>query len=117
MRSDVFVSLAGGMQIKEPAIDLGLLMAISSSYLSKPLQFSWVFLGEVGLSGDVRRVSHIGKRLREAQRMGFTDAVIPKRNLKGLDKELLNSIQIHAIENVNEAINIAFENEISYSRR
>lgn len=110
MRSDVFVSLAGGVQIKEPAIDLGLILSIASSYLGKSLKFSEVFIGEVGLSGDVRRVSHIDKRLKEAQRMGFTSAVIPKRNLKGMPHELLNSIKLHPVEFVDEAIEIAFGN-------
>ena len=104
MRSDVFVSLAGGIRIKEPAIDLGVLMAIASSYRERPLNFSQVFLGEIGLAGDIRRVSNIEKRLKEAVRMGFKDAIIPKRNLKDLSKEILNSIQIHAIEFVDEAI-------------
>ncbi len=108
MRSDVFVSIAGGIRIREPAIDLGVLMAIASSYRERPLNFSQVFLGEIGLAGDIRRVSNIEKRLKEATRMGFKDAIIPKRNLKDLSKEVLNSIQIHAIEFVDEAIQHCF---------
>ncbi|MCH9632086.1 MAG: DNA repair protein RadA [Chlamydiae bacterium] len=108
MQSDVFVSIAGGMRIREPAIDLGVLMAIASSYRERPLNFSQVFLGEIGLAGDIRRVSNIEKRLKEAMRMGFKDAIIPKRNLKDLSEEILNSIQIHAIEFVDEAIQHCF---------
>ncbi len=108
-RSDVFVSLAGGLRIKEPAIDLGVLMAIASSFREKKLDFSQVILGEVGLSGDVRRVSNIEKRLKEAIRMGFKSAMIPKRNLKGLPQNIFNAIEIQPVEFVDEAILQCFQ--------
>lgn len=110
LRSDIFVSLAGGIRIKEPALDLGVLMAIASSFRSKPLLSSQIFLGEVGLAGDIRRVSSLEKRLKEALLMGFTSAVIPKRNAKELTKELQSAFEIHAVDNVEQAIKICIEN-------
>ncbi len=109
MRSDIFVSLAGGLYIREPAIDLGVLMAIASSYRERPINFSQVFLGEIGLGGDVRRVANIEKRLKEAARMGFTEAIIPKRNLKDLSSEIQKDLEIVAVEFVDEAIRYCFK--------
>lgn len=109
MRSDIFVALTGGIYIKEPAIDLGVLMAIASSFREKPLPSLQVLIGEIGLSGDIRRVSNIEKRLKEAVRMGFKSAVIPKRNLKDLSKELLDAIQVHGVEFVDEVFPFCFD--------
>lgn len=107
-RYDVFVALAGGIRIQEPALDLGVLMAIASSYREVQIDPHLVILGEVGLGGNIRRVSRIEKRLKEACRMGFQRAVVPKGNLKDLSKDLLSSIQVHGIDFVTEAIEICF---------
>ncbi len=101
---DVFVSVAGGMKIVEPAIDLGILMAIASSFCNKPIDPEMVILGEVGLGGEVRSVPRIESRIKEAIHMGFRQCLLPKRNLRGLSQELFQKISLHGIDMVDEAI-------------
>lgn len=96
---DVFVSVAGGLKITEPAIDLAILLAIASSLTSREVDSDTIVVGEVGLGGEVRSVGRIQERLKEAALMGFKRAVIPKRNFSaGL---LLDTI---CVEKVEEAI-------------
>lgn len=80
--NDVFVSIAGGLRLSEPALDLPMLIAIASSLLNKPVNPRTLVVGEVGLSGEVRGVTMIDRRLAEAKKMGFTHAVIPEVNTK-----------------------------------
>ena len=101
---DVFVSLAGGMRIVEPALDLGILLAIASSFANRPLDAETVVLGEVGLGGEVRSVYRIESRLNEAINMGFKRIVLPKRNLKDLATSYKDKLQLVGIETVEEAI-------------
>lgn len=101
---DVFVSVAGGLKILEPAIDLGIVLAISSSFGNRMLDSKTAVIGEVGLGGEVRSVPRIESRLKEAINMGFTSCLLPKRNLKGLSKELTEKISLRGIEYVEEAI-------------
>ena len=101
---DVFVSVAGGMKIVEPAIDLGILMAVASSFCNKPIHHETVVLGEVGLGGEVRSVPRIESRIKEAIHMGFRQCILPKRNLKGLPKELTQKIALTGIDLVEDAI-------------
>lgn len=105
-RSDVFVSVAGGMKIIEPAIDLGVLLAIASSFSNKSIASETVILGEVGLGGEVRSVSRIESRLKEAIHLGFKEAILPKKNLKGLSSEITGRIHLHGIDVVEEAIDL-----------
>lgn len=111
MRHDVFVALAGGLKVSEPALDLAILIAVASSYLEKKIDPKLVVIGEVGLGGNVRRVSKIEKRLKEASRMGFENCILPKSNLKGLSKELLKTINVYPVEYVNEAIKYCFNKQ------
>lgn len=101
-RCDVFVSIAGGMKVCEPGIDLGVLVAIASSLRNCRIEAETAVIGEVGLGGEVRSVPRIESRLKEVAQMGFTRCVIPKRNLKGLGKGL--NLRIEGVDNVNEAI-------------
>lgn len=103
-KCDVFVSVAGGMKILEPAIDLGILMAISSSYCNKPIDPETVIIGEVGLGGEVRGVPRIENRIKEAIHMGFRRCLLPKRNLKGISAELSKKIQLIGVDVVEEAV-------------
>ena len=101
---DVFVSIAGGLKIFEPAIDLGVLMAIGSSFCNRPIDPETVVLGEVGLGGEVRGVPRIENRIREAIHMGFRRCLCPKRNLKGISSDLSQKIRLIGVEIVEEAI-------------
>lgn len=109
-RCDVFVAIAGGLRIQEAAIDLALLLAISSSLRSKPLSPHTAVVGEVGLSGEVRPVSSIESRIKECGQMGFRRLILPKRNLRHIQKELLSSIECIGIDHAEEAIDVAFGN-------
>jgi len=98
---DVFVNAVGGVRISEPAADLAVLLAIVSSLTDKPLPAKLVVFGEVGLAGEVRPAPRGQERLREAAKLGFTQAVIPKANKP---KQAVDGIEIIAVERVAEAI-------------
>lgn len=83
--ADVFVNITGGLRVDEPGIDLGVLMAISSSHRDIPVDQQTVIIGEVGLGGEIRPVTHVDRRIREAAKLGFKRAVFPEYNRKGLD--------------------------------
>lgn len=102
--SDVFVSIAGGLKIVEPALDLGVVLAIGSSFCNRAIDPETVILGEVGLSGEVRGVTRIENRLKEAIHMGFKRCICPKRNLKGISTELSSNIKLVGVDVVEEAI-------------
>lgn len=101
--SDVFVSIVGGMRILEPALDLGVVLAIASSFAGKPIDPETIIIGEVGLGGEVRSVSRIESRLKEAHQMGFKRAVLPKRNLKGLQIKM-DLIGVNFVEEAIQAL-------------
>lgn len=105
--SDVFVSVAGGLRVVETSVDLGVLLAIASSYRSIALNPDMVVIGEIGLGGEVRSVPKIELRLREAIRMGFFKAICPKKSLKGISKDLKSKIELFGVDNVREAANVA----------
>jgi DNA repair protein RadA/Sms len=84
---DVFVSLAGGLRIKDPAVDLAACLAVVSSAREVPIPPDWIMLGEVGLLGDVGRVPHIEARLKEAAKAGFKRALVPARCVKELSRK------------------------------
>lgn len=79
---DVYVNVAGGLRLDEPAVDLAVIMAIISSYKKIPLPTDTLYLGEVGLSGELRSINQFEKRLQEAERMGFENIIAPKMNGK-----------------------------------
>ena len=93
----------GGLQIIEPAVDLAIVMAITSSFSNRPLDPKTVFIGEIGLGGEVRSIARIENRLKEAIHMGFTRCILPQRNLKGLAQ---TTIAIHGIESIDDAFKI-----------
>lgn len=103
-RCDVFVSVAGGIRILEPAIDLGILLAVASSLRNRILDPEATVVGEVGLGGEIRSVPRLESRIKEAIHMGFRRCLIPKHNLKGISQEVRQKIQIHPVELVEEAI-------------
>ena len=81
VRDDVFVNIAGGMSIDEPAADLGVVAAVASSVRNRPVAPGTAVFGEVGLSGEVRGVPQAALRIREAEQMGFTRIVLPAANV------------------------------------
>jgi len=103
--TDVFVSIAGGMKVVEPAIDLGILLAIASSFCNRVIDPETVVVGEVGLGGEVRSVPRIESRIKEAIHMGFSRCLLPKRNLKNLSLSYSEKIELIGIELVEEAVN------------
>ncbi|HSS46530.1 MAG TPA: DNA repair protein RadA [Burkholderiales bacterium] len=98
---DVFVNAVGGVKIAEPGADLAVLLAIVSSLKNKPLSQKLVVFGEVGLAGEIRPVQRGQERLKEAAKLGFTQAMIPKANKP---KQTMNGMEIIAVERVEEAV-------------
>ena len=98
---DVFVNVAGGGRVTEPAADLGIVLAAASSYLDRPLRGEVVLMGEVGLTGEVRGVTGIEARVKEAAALGFHEAVVPKSNLAEAGKLAL---PVHGVGTIHEAI-------------
>jgi DNA repair protein RadA/Sms len=106
-QKDVFVNIAGGLRVTDLAIDLSVIAAVLSSNVDTPIEAGWCMAGEVGLSGEVRPVGRIEQRISEAQKLGFTDIIIPKYNLQGLDTRKLN-IRLHPVRKVEEALRALF---------
>lgn len=102
---DAYVNVAGGMRIDEPGVDLGVVCAIASSFRNQEISPKMVLMGEVGLTGEVRGISFIEKRIQEAYKLGFNSVVIPKDNLNGIKG--ISGISIHGVDNVYEALDIA----------
>jgi DNA repair protein RadA/Sms len=99
---DVFINAVGGVKITEPGADLAVLLAIVSSLRNKPLPEKMVVFGEVGLAGEVRPVQRGQERLKEAAKLGFTQAIIPKANAP---RQKIAGMEIIAVERVEEAVN------------
>ena len=100
---DAYVNLAGGMKLGGPAIDLGIVMAIASSYKNKVVDPELLIFGEVGLSGEIRGVSMAEQRVREAEKLGFTACLMPKANLEGIQGKY--QIRLIGVANIKEAMN------------
>lgn len=83
---DIFLKVAGGMRLDEPAVDLGVLASIASNYLDKPIEAKTVIFGEVGLAGEIRAISQAEPRIKEAHKLGFRRIILPRDNLKGVRK-------------------------------
>lgn len=99
---DAYVNIAGGIKIQEPAIDLGIILAIVSSFKNRPIDGKMLAFGEVGLSGEIRAVSMAEQRVLEAKKLGFTTVMIPQTNKASLNA--IEGIQIIGVSNVAEAI-------------
>jgi len=106
MDQDVFVNAVGGVRISEPAADLSVLLSIQSSLRGKPLPQGFIAFGEVGLAGEVRPAPRGQERLKEAAKLGFSVAIIPKANAP---KKPIEGLKVHAVERVAEAIALVRE--------
>ena len=106
-QKDVFVNIAGGLRVTDLAMDLSVIAAVLSSNVDTPIEAGWCMAGEVGLSGEVRPINRIEQRIAEAEKLGFTDMIIPKYNLQGFDKKKYK-INLHPVRKVEEALRAIF---------
>lgn len=102
--SDIYINVAGGLKVLETAADLGICIAIASAQLDRPIAQDAIFIGEVGLNGEMRTISQIEKRLQEAEKMGFRTAVVPKQCLKNVSS--VKNMKLMGISTLYEAIKI-----------
>ena len=101
---DVYLNIVGGLELDETACDLAVCLAMVSSMLDKPIDDKTVAIGEVGLGGEVRNVTFLELRLREAQRIGFTKAIVPRHSLKQLDPKEFSDIELVGVSYLRDAI-------------
>ena len=106
---DAYVNIAGGIRMNEPAIDLGIVLAIVSSYKDVPIDEKTICFGEVGLSGEVRAVSMTAQRVQEAEKLGFTTCILPEVCKAGLKKN--PNINVVGVSNVQDAIRYILSKE------
>lgn len=104
---DAYLNIIGGLTLDEPAADLAALVAIASSYLDKPVPTKMAALGEVGLSGEVRSISHMEQRLGEVQRLGFTKCMIPEHHYKEL--RAFPGLELLSVKNISQALRLLVE--------
>lgn len=107
IQKDVFINIAGGLRVTDMAMDLSVIAAVLSSNVDTPIENGWCMCGEVGLSGEVRPVSRIEQRIAEAEKLGFTHIIIPKRNMQGISANK-HSIEIVPVRKVEEALRALF---------
>jgi len=109
MGMDVFVNIVGGLKIDEPAIDLGVIAAVASSFREKPIHAQTVVMGEVGLAGEVRAISQAESRIKDAVKLGFTRCVLPQLNVERLEKTpALKNMDLMGVRTVDEAMEKIF---------
>ena len=99
---DVYINIAGGMSLTEPAADLALCAAVASSCKNRPTSENWAVMGEVGLAGEVRAVAQAERRIHECRRLGFNHIILPKSNMKNI--KIPEDMHIVGVENVTQAI-------------
>ena len=101
---DAYVNIAGGIRMNEPAVDLGIIMAVASSYKNRPVSEDTIVFGEVGLSGEVRAVTMPEQRIAEAKKLGFKVCVVPEVSLKSIGK--VEGIEVIGVKSVNQTMNL-----------
>ena len=106
-QKDVFLNIAGGLKVNDPALDLAVICSILSSNVDMPIKKGICMSGEVGLSGEIRQVTRIEQRIGEAEKLGFSTMIIPKNNLKGVNTSRLG-IQLVEVSKVEEAFRYLF---------
>jgi len=103
---DIFVNVAGGLRVDEPAVDLGIVSAMISSFLDKPVDKNMVVFGEVGLAGEIRGVSQAEVRIKEARKLGFTRCILSKSNLEGCSCQ--RGIDLVGVDSVKSLLEVLF---------
>lgn len=101
---DVFLNIAGGLCVSDPAIDLSVIAAVLSSNVDTPIDREVAMAGECGLSGEIRPVTRIGQRILEAQKLGFSRFLLPAQNFKGLDTQQIKNIELVPVSRVEQAL-------------
>ena len=104
---DAYVNVVGGLALDEPAVDLGVMLAIVSSYRDRPVRHDLAVFGEVGLSGELRAVSGASQRINELSRLGFKYCILPSSCMEGLKNT--GDITLYPVSNIKEAIHICFD--------
>ena len=107
IQKDVFVNIAGGLRVTDLAMDLSVIAAVLSSNVDTAIEPGWCMAGEVGLSGEVRPINRIEQRIAEAEKLGFTDIILPKSNVQNLNTSKYK-INIHPVRKVEEALRALF---------
>jgi len=102
---DIYINVAGGVKVDEPAADLAIALATVSCYKDRPVAKDLVLIGEVGLAGEVRAVSHIGQRVKESAKLGFKQVIVPKTNLTEISN--LKGVKIVGVSSVKETSEIS----------
>ena len=102
---DAYINVIGGLQLEEPGADLPVVLAVASSYRDTALPDDLVAIGEVGLTGEIRSVSHLNQRLQEISRLGFTKCIVPKGNADNI--EIPDGLTVYRVRNIREAIEVA----------
>jgi DNA repair protein RadA/Sms len=101
---DAYVNLTGGIRLSEPAIDLGIILALVSSYRNRAVDEHTIIFGEVGLTGEVRGVNMAEQRVREAAKLGFTTCILPATNATNIKG--ITGIKLIGVSNVKESIDL-----------
>ncbi len=109
MGMDVFVNVVGGLAVDEPAVDLGIVAAIASSFREKPIHAQTVVMGEVGLTGEIRGISQAEARIKDAAKLGFTRCILPALNVEKMEKSAaLKKMELLGVRSVEEAMERLF---------
>jgi DNA repair protein RadA/Sms len=103
---DIFMSVAGGVKVTEPAADLGIATALASSFFNKPINDNTVLIGEIGLTSEIRAVAHIESRIKEASKMGFSQCIVPNNAIKQISK--IKNIKVVGVSFLKEVMEILF---------
>ena len=101
---DVYINIAGGLALSEPAADLSLCAAVASSVRNTSIPSDWAVMGEVGLAGEIRSIGQAERRLAECARLGFKTAVIPRENMKRMQAPA--GMRVYGVETLSEALSI-----------
>ncbi len=103
---DIFMNVAGGVKVSEPAADLGIAAALASSFFNRPVNDDMVLIGEIGLTGEIRAVAHIESRIKEAVKMGFTQCIVPENSIKQISQT--DNIKINGTSFLKQVMEILF---------
>lgn len=103
---DIFMNVAGGVKVTEPAADLGIAVALMSSFLDRPVPEGFAVIGEIGLTGEIRAVSHVEQRVKEAVKMGFVKTIVPENSCKQLSSIKIGAI--HGVSTLKDVMHILF---------